>query len=312
MSRLLNWIKAHKWQTVVLVVGIYFFINIANAFFGVNLYRLDIPSSSPSYSGSTGVANPGMEIGSTSSGYGAVSDAPSFNLEKRSDNSSERMVIQNSNLSFLVKDVKEVGEKVVNYAKEKGGFMVSVSYNRPTQEPYGTVTVRVPSKSLDETLAYYRSLAIKVTNENLVGTDITDQYTDIDARLLTLERTKLRFEEIFNEATTIDEILRVQQQIMTLQGQIDSLKGQKDALLKDSEYAKLTIYLSTDELALPYTPDKTFRPAVTFKLAFRSLQNTLRVFGEVAIWLGVYSVIWLPVLLIYLYFKRRKSKVVAN
>ena len=73
--------------------------------------------------------------------------------------------------------------------------------------------------------------------------------------------------------------------------------------------SKITLYLSTDELSLPYTPDTKFRPNVVFKLAVRSLLDTLRAIAEALIWVGVYSAIWLPVVIIYLIVKRiRKSR----
>ena len=55
------------------------------------------------------------------------------------------------------------------------------------------------------------------------------------------------------------------------QSQIDSYKGQQDALKKNAQLAKLTIYLSTDEIALPYAPSETFRPQIIFKLAVRGI-----------------------------------------
>ena len=76
---------------------------------------------------------------------------------------------------------------------------------------------------------------------------------------------------------------------------------------KEVEMAKITVYLSTDELSLPYTPDTKFRPQVIFKLAVRSLMNTLRVVGEALIWAGVYSAIWIPGVVIYLLYRRFKK-----
>jgi hypothetical protein len=162
----------------------------------------------------------------------------------------------------------------------------------------------VPSAKFDEAMDFFRSLAIKVTNENLVGTDVTEEFIDIEARIATLEKTKAKFEEILEKAEKVDEILRVQREIINMQTQIDALKGRRDALEKNAELSKITVYLSTDELALPYTPDKTFRPGVVFKLSIRSLLNTLRIIGSAAIWVGVYSVVWLPALIIIYVYRR--------
>ena len=225
-----------------------------------------------------------------------------------SQDSSSRVVIKNSNLSLLVKDVRKTGDQILDFVKSKGGYMVSTSYNRPDESPFATITVRVPAKDLDESLTFFRSLAIKVTSENLVGDDVTEEFTDIKERIATLEKTKSKFESILEKTINVQEILAVQREIINIQQQIDSLKGQNKAIEQNAALTKVTVFLSTDELALPYTPDKTFRPNVVFKQAVRSLLDNLRVAGETLIWVGVYSVIWVPALMILLFYKRWRKK----
>ena len=235
---------------------------------------------------------------------------PSFSEEAppSATTDGERMVVKNSNLSLLVKDVKNIGDKIIDHTKSIGGYMVSASYNRPNESPFATITVRVPSEKLDESLNFFRSLAIKVTSENLVGKDVTDQYVDIEARIATHQKTKIKFEQILEKATQVSEILQVQRELISIQSQIDALEGQKKSLEQNANLSKVTLYLSTDELALPYTPDKAFRPQVVFKQAVRSLLGSLRSLANGLIWVGVYSVIWVPVLVVLCVIKKRKRR----
>lgn len=298
--------KTHK-GTIILIVVLFFGYQFATSLFGVNTLRLSIPSAP-----SKGVMNPaiGESLGNFS-GASGLSLAPSFSLDQRSATSTsadQRLVVQNSNLSLLVKDVRQSGDSVLSFAKQSGGFMVSTSYSRPTESPFATITVRIPTTHFDQAMEYLRSLAIKVTNENLVGEDVTEQYIDIDERIRTYERTKQKFESILDSAITTQELLNVQRELINIQTQIDNLKGQKQALEQNVALTKITVFLSTDELALPYTPDKTFRPDVVFKLAVRSLLNSLRIIGEGAIWVVVYAIIWVPALLIYLGIRKWRQR----
>lgn len=221
---------------------------------------------------------------------------------------TDRLVVQESNLSLVVKNVRESVDKIIDHAKSVGGYMVSSSLSQPEEAPYANVVVRVPAKSLKSVLDYFRSLAVKVSSENLYGNDVTDEYTDIEARLATLNKTKAKFEEIMNKAEKIQDILEVQRQLISLQDQIDSLKGRQQYLEKTAELAKITLYLSTDEFSLPYAPAAPFRPAVIFKYAIRSLVGTLRGGVKLLIWVVVYSVIWLPILLIAWFLSKRRKK----
>ena len=105
-------------------------------------------------------------------------------------------------------------------------------------------------------------------------------------------------------AKEITDITNLTREIISMQNQIDSLKGQQDALTKKAQMAKLTIYLSTDEIALPYAPSETFRPNVIFKLAVRSLVGFLRGLAKMTIWLGVYSVVWIPAIVVYTFVRK--------
>lgn len=233
---------------------------------------------------------------------------PPPQLEYPPTETEERLVIEESSMSLVVQNVREATDKIIDQAKKIGGFMVSSSLTQPEEAPFATVIVRVPVEKFRETLDYFRSLAIKVSSENILGTDVTAEYVDIEARLATLEKTKAKFESILDQATRVEDILKVQREIINLQDQIDRLKGRKEYLENTAKLAKITAYLSTDEYALPYAPAKLFRPKVIFKLAFRSLIRTLRDIATLIIWIGVYAVVWLPAILIIHFFRRWRKR----
>jgi len=246
----------------------------------------------------------GGEMGISSLSPGA----PALQKQTAAFDTQGRVVVKNSDLSLVVNDVQATEDKVVAYAKNQGGFMVNASFNRPSESPYASITVRVPVEKLDKTLSYYRSLGVKVASENLVGTDVTNQYTDIQAHLDSLKKTQAKFNDLLEKATQVQDIISIQQELENLQQQIDSWIGQQKALDENAKLTLITVYLSTDELALPYTPDTTFRPAVVFKQAVRSLLNTIRLGAEGIIWLAVYSILFIPVILIYIAYKRYRQK----
>lgn len=221
----------------------------------------------------------------------------------------ERMVVTENTLSLQVKNVAESLSQIKTLAEQAGGYMVESNLDRPEEAASGNIQVRVLQTKMNEALSSFKNIAVKVVSENLRGSDVTDEYVDNEAKLQILLRNKARFEEIMAKAATVEEILRVQEQIFNLQYQIDAIKGQQDFLAKNSEMAKITVYLATDELALPFTPDQPWRPEAIFKQAVRSLFLTLRSVIVLLIWLVVYSVIWLPItLLVTLLIKKYRTK----
>lgn len=289
---MINWVKNNKLLSLLILVVLFL------------LFKDSLPTSSKT----TNYSVSALPVGS--GGVGGLSrdnTMVSKTAPQAETAAIDRMVIKNSNLSLVVKDVSKTGEEIVAYAVKNGGYMVSASYNKPSDSPFGTIEVRIPSDKLDQALKYFRGLSIKVSSETIYGLDITNQYKDIEARLATLKETQTKFKEILDKATQVQDILSVQRELMYIQDQIDALIGEKKALEENVKLTKITVYLSTDELALPYTPDKTFRPSLIFKQATRSMLGSLQFFGQVLIWIFVYSIIWVPLLVLYIFYRRRRK-----
>jgi len=289
MTGFFSWIKNNKLICVLVVIIIYLLGK--NSIF---LPRTYLTSSSLSKMPSASLE-----------GSNSLNDIMPLSESAPNANIKDRLVIKNSYLSLQVSKVSDVQKQVIGKAEELGGYMVNSSIDNPSDVASATVTVRIPSKQLDSALQYYRSLSIKVVSENLQGYDVTDQYTDFAAQLKIYEKTKVIFEQMLDKAINVQDILQIQREIINIQASIDSIKGQQDYLEKNSEMAKITLYLSTDELALPYAPTETWRPKVIFKQAVRSLVGTLRSIGSLTIWIVVYSVILVPIFFIILFIRRR-------
>lgn len=310
LQSLVIWAKTHKLTLVLFaVVAFLLYQNYGFPVVSRNTYysnsgMAEIAADSYAPSPSSMSYRGGGSMGKQMSGIVPPS-MPSSSVDM---SAADRKVVRNSDISLLVKDVRGTLDQITNHAKTVGGFMVNSSTSTPEEGGSGSISIRVPSAQLDSTLQFLRGLAVRVVSENISGSDVTDQYTDTEARLLTLTQTKATFEAMLGKATEVDEILKVQQSIFQVQDQIDSLKGQLEYLKNTSESSLVSIYLSTDELALPYSPSEPWRPAIVFKTAVRSLVMNFRAVANVAIWLGVYLPVILVVGVILWLVKRKLMK----
>lgn len=290
---IVSWVKRNKFTALLLVILFYFL-------FGNNVTTL--------FYESTALPLPSVvKVGEMQSFDRGISLPYSPEAAPAPD-VTDRLVVEKSHLSLLVKDVSQTLQAVKDRTTSLGGYMVETNLSSPQGAASGQITLRIPNEKLDEALVFFRSLSAKVVSENLKGTDVTDEYVDIDARLQTLEKNKARFEEIMEKAEDVNEILRVQREIMNLQTQIDNLKGRQNYLEKTAQMSKVTLYLSTDELSLPYAPAEPWRPTAIFKRAVRSLIGNLQNLGSLTIWVAVYSVVWVPILIAALLIRSRLKK----
>lgn len=297
MQKITDWVQQNKLFALTLALILaYFFINSSTMFLGSRV----MVSQEAAYA-------PGKGIG----GMAPESMARDMNLYSPDpaapSDSANRLVVQNAQLSLLVKDVTDVQRQINQHVTSIGGNMVSRETNRPTEQPFGTISFRVPSDQLDTTLEKIKTFGIKVTYETISGYDVTDQYEDLETKISYLRRSLNQMLTLQDQATKFEDILRATQEVQNLQRQIDSLLGRQNYLQQTAKMSLVTVSLSTDELALPYAPDTNFRPALIYKQAVRSLISTLQNLGELAIWLAVYAVIWVPLLIGIILFRKYRQ-----
>lgn len=294
MQKILAWIKENKLSAVLIAIVAFLFLG-----------DYDSPTVyNEMFSSPEGKRMGGVQMESMVSDRAmpiAGGGAPRLDIE-------DRKVSTNSQMSLLVKNVREALDSIKTFAKDNGGYMVNASQTSPEGLSNGNITIRVPADMLDKTMDYLRGYAVKVVSESVTGRDITDQYMDVEERLKTLNATKARYEAILDQATDVDEILNVTQQILYVQDQIDSLTGRLEYLDATANSSLVTIYLSTDELELPYSPDQPWRPQLVFKYAVRSLVEDFRSLGELVIWAGVYAIFWVPALVIFFVIRKKTRK----
>lgn len=133
-----------------------------------------------------------------------------------------RMVIRTGTIHIVVEDIHSSIKSIVQYAENKGGWVVGSTISGIVTEQEktlsGSVVVRVPSKIFDEAMAYFKGLAEKVSYERTQGQDVTEEYTDIQSRLRNLEATETQLLKIMERAGTITEVLAVQRELTTVRG----------------------------------------------------------------------------------------------
>lgn len=296
---MINFIKKNWAVAILLIIGILY---LKNNYLG-NKYSMtstDLVYSPMAEIGNGMMALSSAKIGSLSN-YSGRQVAPS--------ESEDRLIIQDTSLSLQVKDVIKTIDEIEETSKTFGGFLISSHLSKPAGAASGNISVRIPEDKRKEAMNSFKNMAVKVVSESVNGNDVTDQYVDLEARLDVLNKTKTKYEEIMQKAEKVSDLLDVQRELINLQSQIDSLKGQQKYYEQSAKLSKITIYLSTDELALPYAPTNEWRPTVIFKEAVRSFVGALRGIGSIAIWVIVFLPIIIPIYFIIRYIKRKRKVV---
>jgi hypothetical protein len=106
--------------------------------------------------------------------------------------------------------------------------------------PSGTITVQVPVTSFSSVLTQAEALG-KTSNLTTKATDVTGQYVDLQARIDALTTTRQQYLTIMTKASTIGDILSVQEELDSVQSEIEQLQGQLQLLNSQTAYSTMTI-----------------------------------------------------------------------
>ncbi|UCC63477.1 MAG: DUF4349 domain-containing protein [Anaerolineae bacterium] len=218
----------------------------------------------------------------------------------------DRMIIYTVNMDLVVEDAAAALEQIESLAAEMGGFVSNSNAWKEKDQLRARVTVRVPADKLDQALAQIRDLATDVQSESRDSDDVTDQFTDLEARLRNLRKTEGELLELLEtrqeETGDTEAILEVHRYLTDIRGQIEQIQGRVNYLSNLSAMATIQISLTPDVLAQPLVVGK-WQPQGTALKAIQALINVVKFLVEAGIWIlllivPVLAIILLPLFLI--------------
>ena len=206
----------------------------------------------------------------------------------------DRMIIWNADISLTVEDTEAAIEQAQAVAQGLGGYTVGTESWKSDDQLYARLTLRVPADKFEMAMAQLRDLALEVNRESANSEDVTDQYVDLDSRLRHLEGKEAQLIKFLEDAEDTEAVLAVYDHLAETQAEIEQVKGRMAYLEKLSAMATISVELYPEE-APPEIVDEGWKPGFTLRKAARALLNTLKIIGDVLIWIAAYL---LPILLV--------------
>ncbi len=247
-------------------------------------------------------------------GMGKVAQAPSYAADQVAPSASpspareERMVVRSSELSLVVKDLNWSLQQITDLALKKGGFVVESTVYKNGLVPVGRITVRIPAKEFSAGIAEVKNFG-ELESENIRGTDVTEEYVDLEARLKNYRASEAQLLEIMKRSGSIADVLSVQRELTQIRSEIESYEARRKYLQESVDLSVLTVNLSTDPSVLPVVEQdgSVWRPVAVVKEAIRTLIEVGQELAELGIWVLIFSPVW-GIALLSIWLVRRKLR----
>ncbi len=222
-------------------------------------------------------------------------------------------LILNADLSLETQDFEKSAADIEKMTAEASGYIESSGTYGDTGSRSANYTLRVPQEKFEQ---FYAQLGenMHVVSRSRSSEDVTEQYTDIETRLATLQTKHERLLSLLEKADKMEDIISLENALADCEYEIDSLTGSKRHY--DDLVGFSTFYINLREVqTLTATADGTgFGAQLTqaAKTGARGLADVVRgtILGVVMFWPAVILVIAGTAAGVILH-RRRKAKRLA-
>jgi hypothetical protein len=169
------------------------------------------------------------------------------------------MIARVAALTLTTKEFNKTRASLEEILKRHNGYMGELKVTAPADSGRAlTATLRIPAAQLDSALTELKKLG-RVEDESQGGEEVTQQYVDLEARLVNEKHTEQRLTDILRQRTgKLQDVLKVELEIDRVRGEIEQMQAEKKELSKRVAFATLNTMVKEEYFAkLQGTPPST-------------------------------------------------------
>jgi hypothetical protein len=151
-----------------------------------------------------------------------------LNTENVSSNEivvSNRKIIEEYDLSVETKEFDKLLNNITSEINNLGGYIEKSSIDNNNNYRNATFTIRVTQNNgskFNDFMSKNSNVVYSETNTK----DVTLTYVDIESRITSYKTEQTKLEELMKNATTLDDILKIQDRLTTVIYQIETYESQ--------------------------------------------------------------------------------------
>ncbi|MGI6049051.1 MAG: DUF4349 domain-containing protein [Petrimonas sp.] len=153
----------------------------------------------------------------------------------------ERKLMKNGSIRFETSNLNKTKQLITSAVASLNGYVSNDNISESNNRTENMLTVRVPADKTDSLIAIIESNASKIDYKNIDVQDVTEQFIDLDTRIKTKKEVEARYRELLTRATSVEEILKIEEQIGNIRTEIESAEGRLRYLSNQVQYSTLHV-----------------------------------------------------------------------
>lgn len=166
-----------------------------------------------------------------------------YSNSREETKSKQIKIIQTGELSIESKEIFKDKQFIDFLVKKYSGYYGQENLSNNSYNNNYELVIRIPDEKFGDFLNSLEKTEGKIIDKNILATDVTEEYTDIEIRLKNKRAYLQRYLQLLTKANSIDEILKVEEIIRGLEEEIDAAQGRMNFLNDQVDFSTLSIHL---------------------------------------------------------------------
>ncbi|MEH7177345.1 DUF4349 domain-containing protein [Neobacillus vireti] len=221
-----------------------------------------------------------------------------------------QMVIYQADLQLRVKKFEKTLESLEAQVEKYGGYIAESSVSKDgVEQVSGRISVRIPQQNFQSFLHDAEGLAAEVLQRNISGTDVTEEYVDLESRLKSKRVVEERLTSFMEAAQKTEDLLKISADLAAVQEEIETIQGRMKYLENQTSLSTVHISLYENKVIVPNLEDEDLKTWDKTKKQFMKSTNLLltAISGFIVFLLGNLPILgMIGVIAVIIYFNVKK------
>ena len=205
-------------------------------------------------------------------------------------------IIRNGSMNISVKDALKAKTKVDGILAKHKAYVGNEQLDNNDYQTSYHLQIRVPAPHMDSLIADLETIDGTLLNKSINATDVTEEYIDLETRLTNKRAYLDQYRQLLKTARTIEDILKVREQIRVLEEEIESAEGRLNYLSNQVDLSTLDLTL-TEQKSFVYKPERKLNFIERFKESMATgwygfVDLSIYVFGLWPFWIILVVLLW--------------------
>ncbi|OAQ39190.1 hypothetical protein A5893_11020 [Pedobacter psychrophilus] len=176
-----------------------------------------------------------------------------FNSKDKEDNSppikvnqvetKNKKIIKDGSLSIKSKNIGESKKNIDAVLKTMNAYYETENLQNDNNQASYDLKIRIPSVNFEKLISAIEKGNDEVLNKNIQARDVTEEFVDLTSRLESKQAYLIRYKALLSKASTIKDILEIEEKIRVIQEEIESAQGRLKYLKDQVSFSSLSVNL---------------------------------------------------------------------